>query len=363
MTTTADLVLDHVRRHGRIADLAALARDAGRPPKAVLDALRGLKARGQVAYVLWDMPIRVVGEPVVHRDIKPANEVEKGELMAEAGDVEVVWPDVVQAEEAPNTVAKGDMDDAAEQPAEVVHRAPRRRRGLTAALLEHLRTRPGERPDPATLGFDERQLGVTLAHLRKRGVLTYPRTVGGRGCRLDWSTIKLLDEVPAPEPAEESLTAPGAPSLRSERGGERARAGRSPAPGAHHEPSDNRGRGGAPAAPGVSSRPSSGPTESELAAEAVLEDPAPAPLNVPAEGFSFVVVDRKQRVLAGFRPSPDDVMDACAYQRTHGGHGVVRTRDGAWISRMQGGEQAREVEEEPAEDGDHVDALEEEEAS
>ena len=65
MTTTADLVLDHVRRHGRIADLAALAHDAGRSPKAVLDALRGLKARGQVAYVLRAMAEQPHGEHVV----------------------------------------------------------------------------------------------------------------------------------------------------------------------------------------------------------------------------------------------------------------------------------------------------------
>lgn len=114
MTTTADLVLDHVRRHGRIADLAALARDAGRPPKAVLDALRGLKARGQVAYVLWDMPIRVVGEPVVHRDTKPANEVD---------DSDQVGPEVVHLEEASTVGARSDTGDAPAIAAEVVHEA------------------------------------------------------------------------------------------------------------------------------------------------------------------------------------------------------------------------------------------------
>lgn len=121
MTTTADLVLDHVRVHGRIADLGALARAAGRSPKAVLHALSGLKARARVSYVLWDMPIRILGEePVVHRDVKPANEVAKGELMAEVDDVQAVGAEVVHPAEPSIVVAKGDTDDAPAIAAEVV---------------------------------------------------------------------------------------------------------------------------------------------------------------------------------------------------------------------------------------------------
>ena len=97
-----------------------------------------------------------------------------------------------------------------------------------------------------------------------------------------------------------------------------------------------------------------------------VDEPPPAlATELLGAEYSFVVVDRRKRVLAGFLPSATDVMDACRHQRTHGGHGVIRTRDGAWISRMQGGEQrVREVAEVPVEDADGAgDELEEEEAS
>lgn len=65
MTTTTTIVLEHVRRHGRIADLDALAREAGRSAEAVLRSLKGLRERGTVHYLLWDGPVRVLGDPAV----------------------------------------------------------------------------------------------------------------------------------------------------------------------------------------------------------------------------------------------------------------------------------------------------------
>jgi hypothetical protein len=80
----------------------------------VLKALSDLKARGLVAYVLWDMPIRVVGEDVVRRDTKPADEVD---------DADQVGPEVVNLEEASTVGARSDTGDAPAIAAEVVHEA------------------------------------------------------------------------------------------------------------------------------------------------------------------------------------------------------------------------------------------------
>lgn len=248
--STADLVLEHVREHGRMADLAGFAARIGRSPAAVLSALHNLKKRGRVTYVLWDMPIRIVGEAPVQV------EAEADRAMAAVAAVFVGTrgaPEVLAAAASAFPVPTGPLVTVRVNPD-----------GTGDAFMcgQRLPLRTTTLPSPAPLDH--------------------------------------YDDVVEAEPPHVKIEAPPRPCRRLRR----VRIMR-PSPAAA-------------VVMGVDLAPRGDDVAPELA----------------GGEYSYVVVDRQQRILAGFRAGPDDVMDACRYQRTQGGHGVVRTRDGAWISRM-----------------------------